>query len=91
MNIFQQFADFWQSHGTKVLGSLGTILGSILTLKAQYPDLLNATTTTYLSAGATLIGIWTAKRGVYNTDQIAQKVTEKQSAAPQPPKPPGAS
>lgn len=89
MNIFQQAFDFWEANGTKILGGLVSIDTTLLGVKAQYPDIFSSTITTWLAAIGLGLGLWTGKRGVYNTSQIAQKVVDKQVAAGLPTSPPG--
>lgn len=79
MNIFTQAWDFCETHGTKFLGVLQTLDMSLLVAKAQFPTIFNNTVTTYLAAAGVVIGVWTVKRGVYNSQQIAAAVT---AAAP---------
>lgn len=75
MNFFEQAAAFWDSHGTKVLGSLSSVLGAAQTAAIamnavdQAHPFLSVRAMILLSGAATFFGTWTIKRGFYNTAQ----------------------
>ena len=80
-NIFEQAYQFCVSHGTKMLGDLSAVSAGLLLAKAQYPQFFGATLTSFVAGFAAVVGVLTHWRGVYNTNQIANKVIEKQDAA----------
>lgn len=73
MNIFEQALAFWDSHGTKALGSISSMLGAAqtaaLAMNAVDPEhpFISVRAMILLSGAATFFGTWTIKRGFYNT------------------------
>lgn len=69
---------FWSSHGTKILGAiLGTL--TILSFSGVIPkgDLH------WYTAAVAVLTYW---RGLFNSDQIADKIIEKTQPPPETPK-----
>lgn len=82
MNIFEQASAYWDAHGTKMLGGLTAFFAGLQAAAALQPNLFNSTVRATIAATNAGLGVWTVKRGKYNSDQIAQKVVEKQLVEP---------
>lgn len=70
MNALRQLFYFWNSHGTKALGSVSAFLASAQTaVLVMNPQPLSPTHLAWLAAANAFFGAWTVKRGYYNTTQ----------------------
>jgi hypothetical protein len=59
----QQITEYWQSHGTKILGTAATVVSSALLV----PDLISAPHMKYWLFANALLGGITVKRGFTNS------------------------
>lgn len=70
MNIFEQAAAFWDSHGTKALGTIATLLASAQTaVLVMNPSPLDPKQMAWLAGANAFVGAWTVKRGFFNSAQ----------------------
>ena len=78
MKFLESLFLFWNSHGTKALGSLSTFFSGLTSAAALLAEggHIGTRTVAYIAATNIALGVWTVKRGFSNS-----KTTEPQEQA----------
>ena len=69
MKLIEAIRAFWHGHGTKILGTLQTFCAATLAAAIAMQSLMPVKYQVMLAGLTAFLGVWTIKRGFYNSKQ----------------------